>query len=332
MDFVLARSALQRYYEQNFAHLGSAKDAIVGVMGAIATNSPYPISAVTGRVKSLPSSVEKLSRKYARVVEELNDESRIPSLLTDLIGIRVVCCYGDHVRGVGEEICKHFDVHEETDRTVEADDAGLFGYRALHFDLRLNNARRELPEFIRFRDLQFELQIRSLVQDAWSTLDHRIKYKKNLPFSLARRVNRLAALAEMMDSEFSHIRDEGESMLATGAEVSSFEKLGPRLDVITFVNLLHSREEFGGIPPSRIDLLFDQIIRVCPTLTSKTVADVLADGAEYDLAKKYLGSTEERRSTLTVLRCALFLKDPAFGELLYPELRREMDKMRKKPD
>jgi hypothetical protein len=50
------------------------------------------------------------------------------------------------------------------------------------------------------------VQIRSLIQDAWSVLDHKIKYKKSIPNDLKRRINVLSALFELADREFKEIR------------------------------------------------------------------------------------------------------------------------------
>jgi hypothetical protein len=46
-----------------------------------------------------------------------------------------------------------------------------------------------------------------LVQDAWSVLDHKIKYKKSIPVDLKRRINVLSALFELADREFREIRN-----------------------------------------------------------------------------------------------------------------------------
>lgn len=88
-----------------------------------------------------------------------------------------------------------------------------FGYKGLHLDLRLNDVRSGMPEYVPFAPFQFELQIRTIVQDSWSALDHKIKYKKAIPPALKRRINTLAALFELADREFLQVRD------ATRAEI-----------------------------------------------------------------------------------------------------------------
>jgi len=57
------------------------------------------------------------------------------------------------------------------------------------------------------------VQIRSLIQDAWSVLDHKIKYKKSIPNDLRRRINVLSALFELADREFKEIRNATDDLL-----------------------------------------------------------------------------------------------------------------------
>ena len=76
-----------------------------------------------------------------------------------------------------------------------------FGYKGHHLDLCINDQRATLPEYDQYRDLRFEVQVRSTIQDAWSVLDHKIKYKKSIPHSLRRQINALAALFEIADRE-----------------------------------------------------------------------------------------------------------------------------------
>jgi hypothetical protein len=79
-----------------------------------------------------------------------------------------------------------------------------------------------LPKFLSYVDSSFEVQIRSLIQDAWSVLDHKIKYKKSIPVDLKRRINVLSALFELADREFKEIRNATTELLqqATVAPIS----------------------------------------------------------------------------------------------------------------
>ncbi len=74
-------------------------------------------------------------------------------------------------------------------------------------DLALNHRMGSRPKHKRYANQPFEVQIRSVIQDAWSRLDHKIKYKKSIPSNLKRRINALSALFELADREFKEIRN-----------------------------------------------------------------------------------------------------------------------------
>lgn len=100
---------------------------------------------------------------------------------------------------------KTIDVFDKISAVERTD--GSFGYKGLHMDLALNDQMRKLQKYQQYADYPFEVQIRSLVQDAWSVLDHKIKYKKSIPNDLKRRINLLSALFELADREFKEIRN-----------------------------------------------------------------------------------------------------------------------------
>src|SRR5690606_14456225 len=113
----------------------------------------------------------------------------------------------------------NFEVIEETDKSAELESQeNVFGYKGHHLDLRINAKRAVLPEYEKYRDLRFEVQVRSTIQDAWSVLDHKIKYKKSIPHSLKRQINALAALFEIADREFTNIKQLTEELREDKAE------------------------------------------------------------------------------------------------------------------
>ena len=72
----------------------------------------------------------------------------------------------------------------------------------------LKSKLKEIGEADKFKNIKIELQIRTVIQDAWSMLDHKIKYKNSIPQNLKRRINRLSALFEIADDEFLNIQKE----------------------------------------------------------------------------------------------------------------------------
>lgn len=157
------------------------------------------ISAITSRAKTLNSFLEKLDRKP---YEDPFDE------ITDFAGTRVVCLYIDDIPLIEKIIRKEFNVIEKVDKLSEKS-ADQFGYGAIHFVVRLG----EKASGARYDDLKrlvCEIQLRTVLQDAWAIIDHHLVYKNEaaVPKALQRKLNSLAGLFETADDQFQQIRKQ----------------------------------------------------------------------------------------------------------------------------
>ena len=197
------------------------------------------VESITGRTKSLDECISKFKRKYLPLLKPDDHNFKIRDYLTDLIGIRAVCYYSDEVYEIQRRLKKYFreiDITDKSDLLERTDDK--FGYKSLHLQLVLKYRRVDIAEAHRFKNVTFELQIRTVIQDAWSILDHKIKYKNSIPQNLKRRINRLSALFEIADDEFLNIQKEISlqerkinSRLQKGAKVEKTKEL----DVFRFL-------------------------------------------------------------------------------------------------
>ncbi len=215
LDFDLEESRFHSFYAQQRPVLDSACATLTAMVSSVVTQSGgVDIAKVEGRVKDADECVRKFVRKYRTALEERNLPYDIETYITDLIGVRVVCLYEDELEKVAQILRGHFTVIDVTDKVsaVESTEAS-FGYKGLHLDLKLNASDSDVPAHAHCANLTFELQVRTIIQDAWSVLDHKIKYKKSIPGELKRRINVLSALFELADREFRQVRD------ATAAEL-----------------------------------------------------------------------------------------------------------------
>lgn len=209
LDFDAEKSAFREYFNDNAQRLEQAKDAFLTLVSSLLAHDNFAVAASSGRIKEREECIKKFSRKYQASLEKSETAYEIRDHITDLIGLRLVCLYEDQIEPIGALLGQHFQVLEVTDKTAEIEETeNAFGYKGLHLDLKLDAARANMPEYELFAPYRFELQIRTIIQDSWSTLDHKIKYKKSIPASLKRRINTLAALFELADREFRQVRDE----------------------------------------------------------------------------------------------------------------------------
>lgn len=324
LDFELEKTAFRDFYSENQKALLDAevlfRSLVASLLSGAATITP---PTVTSRVKDREESIKKFSRKYQTFLEQAKLEYQIRDHITDLIGVRVVCLYEDEVDRIGELMKNNFDVLEVTDKIKELESTeDAFGYKGLHMDLKINDRRRSLPEYTPFASFRFELQIRTIVQDAWSVLDHKIKYKKAIPAKLKRRINALAAQFETVDHEFLAIRKEStelEQAVSTAPSVGGVQQAKP-LDAFAFLALV--RSEFPGytFSPDFIDGFVQELIDISPTLTQDDVAQALSNLKQR--VDRYRRQAPYPLNPYTVVRHVLFLSDKEkFGRLLFDKQR-----------
>ena len=132
-------------------------------------NDRNPFESISCRIKSVPSIVEKLNRKGF----DMSAES-IEKNLNDVAGIRVICSFPDDIYILADRLCSQDDI-----RLIERKDyiknPKPNGYRSLHLIV-------EIPIFLMDEKklMRVEVQFRTIAMDFWASLEHKLKYKKNI--------------------------------------------------------------------------------------------------------------------------------------------------------
>jgi len=215
LDFEQEKQNFIIFFDTNRALLEEAKNSCISA--AVLLLKQFDVGEITkieGRVKKREECIKKFQRKYQNRLETEECPYEIKHYLSDLIGIRIVCLYEDQIPLIAEVLNRQFKVLEITDKIAALEKTqDLFGYKGLHMDLEYNEQLSNSDKHQPLYGLTVEVQIRSLIQDAWSVLDHKIKYKKSIPNDLKRRINVLAALFELADREFIEIRKATSELL-----------------------------------------------------------------------------------------------------------------------
>ncbi len=132
-------------------------------------NDRDPIEYIISRIKSEESMIEKLKRKGL----EVNLENALTKI-HDAAGIRIICPFADDVYDIVKMIKKYDDIKviKEKDYIKNPKENG---YRSYHLILKvpLNIAGVVHKIFL-------EVQIRTIAMDFWASLEHQMKYKKNI--------------------------------------------------------------------------------------------------------------------------------------------------------
>lgn len=128
-----------------------------------------PISNITTRLKRNESVIKKLI-KYNKPISIESIEKN----LHDFAGIRIVCTYIDDIYMLADSLIKQDDiVLIETKDYIKNPKSN--GYRSLHLIV-------EVPIFLsdKKKNVKVEVQIRTIAMDFWATLEHQMKYKKEI--------------------------------------------------------------------------------------------------------------------------------------------------------
>lgn len=156
---------------------------------------------------TLKNRVKEFDSVYMKVLaKNINLEKTLFSL-TDLMGLRIICPFIEDVKTVEAFIRNYCTVVEE-ERKGENLSFREFGYESIHFLI-------EIPENLREKysiDKKFrcEVQIRTILQDAWAEVEHELVYKAEFtPYDepLKRKLAALNANLSLSDIIFQEIRD-----------------------------------------------------------------------------------------------------------------------------
>ena len=156
-----------------------------------------PIEFVVGRVKTVDSIKEKMTRRVIAPEVIEND-------MQDIAGIRIMCQFVDDIYRVVDLIHERQDMQvvEERDYIQNAKPSG---YRSYHMVIEYSVFLPDGP-----KKIIAEIQIRTLAMNFWATVEHTLnyKYQGKYPEDISKRLKTTAEAAYKLDEEMSSIKDE----------------------------------------------------------------------------------------------------------------------------
>ena len=159
-----------------------------------------PIESIKSRVKSLDSIIRKLEKLGLPITIEAAEEN-----LRDIAGVRVVCSFVDDIYRIEENFLAQEDITLVT-RKDYISNPKPGGYRSLHLVVKT-----PIYTEIGKKDMFVEIQMRTIAMDFWASLEHKLRYKKNLDPRLAEELaEELKSCAEesaKLDEKMLRIRE-----------------------------------------------------------------------------------------------------------------------------
>lgn len=158
-----------------------------------------PIETIKTRLKKPVSIYEKMQRLGVPI-----SVANIEKELSDVAGVRVICSFVDDIYKLADMLALQDDVYvlKTKDYIKHPKESG---YRSLHMIV-------ETPIFLsnEKRYMRVEVQLRTIAMDFWASLEHKLRYKKDIPEETAREIAKaLRACADtacQTDIEMNDIR------------------------------------------------------------------------------------------------------------------------------
>ena len=129
-----------------------------------------PIESITSRVKGYDSIIRKVIKK--NIPRNL---ASIEENIHDIAGVRVICSFVDDIYRLANCLLQQDDVTLISQKDYIKNPKPS-GYRSLHLiisvPIYLENEKK---------DVKVEVQLRTIAMDFWASLEHKLKYKKDLP-------------------------------------------------------------------------------------------------------------------------------------------------------
>lgn len=144
-----------------------------------------PINAIKSRIKTPRSIVGKLKRRgFPVTLQSMMDN------LNDIGGIRVICPFIQDIYTVADMLMRQTDLTliEKKDYISSPKPNG---YRSLHLIV-------EIPIFLmpEKKFMRVEVQFRTIAMDFWASLEHKLKYKKDIKHDVEQISEELRECAE----------------------------------------------------------------------------------------------------------------------------------------
>lgn len=159
-----------------------------------------PIENIKTRIKSPDSIRRKLARKGLTPLTL----QAIEENLNDVAGIRVICSFIDDIYMLAECLTSQDDItlieYKDYIRNPKEN-----GYRSLHLIV-------EVPIFLQNekRNMKVEVQLRTIAMEFWANLEHRLRYKKDLPEVLQQATSdelfQCAEISAQLDKRMQQVR------------------------------------------------------------------------------------------------------------------------------
>ncbi|MDR2795169.1 MAG: tetratricopeptide repeat protein [Spirochaetaceae bacterium] len=198
------KGALRTQYQSDFQARGLIVNDLEVYIEKLLSDLSSNLT-IKGRVKSFQS----FFKKYLRYLNETANGE--PPIIPDQIGIRIVCPFIEDTVNVETLVKNNFKI-VEVERKGSSYSFKEFGYESIHFLVSLPEeigGKYTKASNVPFTGDIVEIQIRTILQDAWAEVEHELVYKAEFrPYDhpMKRKLAAINASLSLADTIFQEIR------------------------------------------------------------------------------------------------------------------------------
>ncbi len=154
-----------------------------------------PIDHITERIKSPDSIIEKMTKReleltYKNLIEQIND----------IAGMRIICSFKDDIFKI-VDIIENFQDIEIIERKDYITNPKASGYSSYHMVVKVPVTFTDKTIYVKV-----ELQIRTVAMDFWASLEHKLKYKKDISKKASKDLISAAKTIAKLDDKMMQIK------------------------------------------------------------------------------------------------------------------------------
>jgi putative GTP pyrophosphokinase len=271
------------------------------------------VHSVTGRVKDVDSFLEKVQRKG---YEEPHAQT------PDIVGARIVALFISDLKLVETAVESLFQVVEKVDH-IDGGRVEEFGYMSVHYVCKLGNGHSG-PRYAGLGEYVFEIQVRTIVMDAWANISHHLGYKgdSTIAADLRRDFYALSGLFYVADQHFELFFNRSQETEETAEEAIESKHAGEMKITLESLSAL-------------LRVLYPDRRRTNRTLIAEFVNEIHAAGymsigqllldlrrgqetaVDHEIKNPPSGTPDRRYTDLGIARRTLYYVNPAFKEIMH---------------
>ena len=205
------------WYSSTYSNYCQFSELILQKIITALNERDFVIAYSSSRAKDIDSLIKKCKKTICDkesgefVLKYDNPQKQI----TDLAGVRIVTYLKTDIDAIKKIIERLFtiDVDNSGDK-IDAMSDNEIGYLSMHYIVSLKEITFETSKF---KDYKCEIQIRTILQDAWAQIFHDRQYKGILndvcySYEIKRKTSLIAGALELIDNQITDLVSEYDSL------------------------------------------------------------------------------------------------------------------------